>query len=177
SVGAEREREREAVTVVDAQLDRRAVGRDAVDLACLAAAPDAAVLVHGDPLCVIEPERAYGSVEEHPRSGEIEDRVALHGRLSILGAHAPLSLNALASRFTIASRTAEDAAKGRMSYRVAIDIGGTFTDFVVVDDGVDGGTDSGKVLTTPADPADGVLEGLRRFVPDLSEIDFLVHGT
>jgi len=61
--------------------------------------------------------------------------------------------------------------------RVAIDIGGTFTDFVVVDGGSDGGTGSGKVLTTPANPADGVLEGLRRFVPELSEIDFLVHGT
>jgi len=64
-----------------------------------------------------------------------------------------------------------------MGYRVAMDIGGTFTDFVVVDGGSDGGTGSGKVLTTPANPADGVLEGLRRFVPELSEIDFLVHGT
>ena len=31
--------------------------------------------------------------------------------------------------------------------------------------------------TTPANPADGVLEGLRQFVPELSAIDFLVHGT
>src|SRR5262249_9548564 len=44
----------------------------------------------------------------------------------------------------------------------------------------DGGEDqigSGKVLTTPANPADGVLDGLRRFAPDLSAIEFLVHGT
>ena len=37
-------------------------------------------------------------------------------------------------------------------YRVAMDIGGTFTDFVVVD-GAAAETISGKVLTTPADPA------------------------
>ncbi len=62
-------------------------------------------------------------------------------------------------------------------YRVAIDIGGTFTDFVVVDGGADSGTQSGKVLTTPVNPADGVLDGLRRFVPTPSEIEFIVHGT
>ena len=33
------------------------------------------------------------------------------------------------------------------------------------------------MLTTPADPADGVLEGLRQFVPEPSAVDFLVHGT
>ena len=58
-----------------------------------------------------------------------------------------------------------------------MDIGGTFTDFVVVDGAENGETSSGKVLTTPADPADGVLEGLRQFVPEPSAIDFLVHGT
>src|SRR5262245_60749777 len=60
------------------------------------------------------------------------------------------------------------------AYRVAMDIGGTFTDFVVVDDGA---TRSGKVLTTPANPADGVLDGLRRFVERPGEIEFIVHGT
>ncbi len=62
-------------------------------------------------------------------------------------------------------------------YRVAMDIGGTFTDFVVVDAAQDGQTGSGKVLTTPANPADGVLEGLRRLVPRLESVEFLVHGT
>jgi N-methylhydantoinase A len=60
--------------------------------------------------------------------------------------------------------------------RVAMDIGGTFTDFVVVDEAA-GATSSGKVLTTPANPADGVLEGLGQFVPELGGIEFLVHGT
>ncbi len=62
-------------------------------------------------------------------------------------------------------------------YRVAMDIGGTFTDFVVVNGAENGETSSGKVLTTPTDPADGVLEGLRQFVPEPSAVDFLVHGT
>jgi N-methylhydantoinase A len=60
--------------------------------------------------------------------------------------------------------------------RVAMDIGGTFTDFVVVDEAA-GRTSSGKVLSTPANPAEGVLVGLEQFVPELGGIEFLVHGT
>ena len=60
--------------------------------------------------------------------------------------------------------------------RVAMDIGGTFTDFVVVEEAA-GRTSSGKVLSTPANPAEGVLEGLEEFVPALGAIEFLVHGT
>jgi N-methylhydantoinase A len=63
-----------------------------------------------------------------------------------------------------------------VSYRVAMDIGGTFTDFVVVDE-QRSTTTSGKVLSTPADPAEGVLAGLEQFVPAPTEIEFLVHGT
>jgi N-methylhydantoinase A len=63
-----------------------------------------------------------------------------------------------------------------MSYRVSMDIGGTFTDFVVIDEQAEAAT-SGKVLTTPANPAAGVLTGLEQLVPDLAAIDFLVHGT
>jgi N-methylhydantoinase A len=63
-----------------------------------------------------------------------------------------------------------------MSYRVAMDIGGTFTDFVVVDEAA-GTTHAGKTSTTPATPEQGVLEGLGEFVPDLAQISFIVHGT
>src|SRR5262245_66572059 len=56
-----------------------------------------------------------------------------------------------------------------------MDIGGTFTDFVVVEDAA--ATASGKVLSTPANPAEGVLDGLEQFVPELGGIEFLVHGT
>ena len=63
-----------------------------------------------------------------------------------------------------------------MSYRVAMDIGGTFTDFVVIDEG-EQLTSTGKTSTTPARPEQGVLEGLVQVVPELREISFIVHGT
>jgi N-methylhydantoinase A len=63
-----------------------------------------------------------------------------------------------------------------MSYRVAMDIGGTFTDFVVVDDH-EQRTSTGKTSTTPANPEQGVLDGLRQVVARPDEISFIVHGT
>src|SRR5690606_8671234 len=61
-------------------------------------------------------------------------------------------------------------------YRVSIDIGGTFTDFVVhVQEA--GRAFTGKVLSTPSNPAQGVSTGLRQLIPDPSAIDFIVHGT
>jgi N-methylhydantoinase A len=44
------------------------------------------------------------------------------------------------------------------SFRLAIDVGGTFTDIVVVDDR-DGSLRFGKVLSTPDDPSEGSLAG------------------
>jgi N-methylhydantoinase A len=61
-------------------------------------------------------------------------------------------------------------------YRVSVDIGGTFTD-LVVQEAATGLTATGKVLSTPADLALAVIDGLRRFVPLDGQIDFLVHGT
>ncbi len=63
-----------------------------------------------------------------------------------------------------------------MSYRVAMDIGGTFTDFVVIDQAQQT-TRAGKTSSTPLTPEQGVLEGLGQIVPDLPEISFIVHGT
>lgn len=45
--------------------------------------------------------------------------------------------------------------------RIGVDIGGTFTDFVVVD-GRRGASRRFKLLSTPGDPAEAVLEGLAR---------------
>jgi N-methylhydantoinase A len=61
-------------------------------------------------------------------------------------------------------------------YRVAIDIGGTFTDFVIADRGA-GHAFTGKSLTTSANQAEGVMSGLRELVPKANDIDFIVHGT
>ena len=43
-------------------------------------------------------------------------------------------------------------------YRIGIDVGGTFTDLVAIDDG--GATTLAKVPSTPEDPSLGVLDGL-----------------
>jgi len=61
-------------------------------------------------------------------------------------------------------------------FRVAMDIGGTFTDFVLYDE-VTGEYRTGKVSTTPKDLSVGVLEGLVHLTEDFSAIDFCVHGT
>ncbi len=67
--------------------------------------------------------------------------------------------------------------------RVAIDVGGTFTDVLVLED--DGALHELKVPTTPDDPSLGLLDGLRkaaaargRGTRDLAAgLDALIHGT
>ncbi|MDA3626085.1 hydantoinase/oxoprolinase family protein [Saccharopolyspora sp. WRP15-2] len=63
-----------------------------------------------------------------------------------------------------------------MTFRVAMDIGGTFTD-VVTYDGTNRQVRAGKVLTTPDDLARGVFEALEGFQIPFDEIEFFVHGT
>ena len=65
-------------------------------------------------------------------------------------------------------------------YRLGCDIGGTFTDFVLLDDET-GEIRTSKCLTTPKDPSDAVEQGIKAleagkqgFVPELNE---LIHGT
>lgn len=65
-------------------------------------------------------------------------------------------------------------------YRLGCDIGGTFTDFVLLDDQT-GEIKTGKCLTTPRDPSDAVEEGIRgleKTTPDfVGKLDELIHGT
>jgi len=63
-----------------------------------------------------------------------------------------------------------------MSYRVAMDIGGTFTD-VVTYDGASRRVRAGKVLTTPDDLARGVFDALDGFGLPYGDVGFFVHGT
>lgn len=67
-----------------------------------------------------------------------------------------------------------------MKSRIGIDVGGTFTDFVLVD-GQRGHIAKEKYLTTPHDPSVGVLEGLevllQRSGVGLREVAHIVHGT
>src|SRR6476620_3490961 len=68
-------------------------------------------------------------------------------------------------------------------YRIGIDVGGTFTDLVAVDDG--GATTLAKVPSTPDDPSIGVLDGLEQLAARLgldraallARTDRIVHGT
>ncbi|MEV1003009.1 hydantoinase/oxoprolinase family protein [Nonomuraea sp. NPDC050202] len=63
-----------------------------------------------------------------------------------------------------------------MSYRVAMDIGGTFTDVVCYDE-LSGAVTASKAPTTPGDLAEGVFAALGRVVDDPAGISFFVHGT
>ena len=60
-------------------------------------------------------------------------------------------------------------------FRVAVDVGGTFTDFVIFDTET-GTARTGKVLSTTQDQARGVLTGLRTEVGALANMTSLVHG-
>ncbi len=65
-------------------------------------------------------------------------------------------------------------------FRLGCDIGGTFTDFVLLDD-TTGEIRINKCLTTPGDPSDAVELGLRELeeeVPEcIRELDEVIHGT
>ena len=64
--------------------------------------------------------------------------------------------------------------------RVGVDVGGTFTDFVLVDEKRDL-IFTGKRLTTPEDPGLAITDGLERLVSEsgtsVPELDAVVHGT
>jgi N-methylhydantoinase A len=77
-------------------------------------------------------------------------------------------------------RTETDGVTGRRRIRVGIDTGGTFTDVVAVDE------DSGELLavktpSTPADPAEGFLNGIRKVLTALgagpADLTSVSHGT
>lgn len=70
-----------------------------------------------------------------------------------------------------------------MSYKIGIDIGGTFTDIIAISN--TGSTTVHKTLSTPEDPSIGFINGLREvaemnnlsFENFINDIDTIVHGT
>ena len=60
-------------------------------------------------------------------------------------------------------------------YRISADIGGTFTDIVVENKEAET-ISTIKVLSTPENPANAVLNGLQDKL-EIKDIDFIVHGT
>src|ERR671911_859283 len=75
------------------------------------------------------------------------------------------------------------SARGAEMYRIGIDVGGTFTDLVAVDE--HGRVTLAKTASTPADQSIGVMGGLtllaeavgRDLAGLLKETDRIVHGT
>jgi len=70
-----------------------------------------------------------------------------------------------------------------MSFKIGIDVGGTFTDFLLVD--AEGNPEIYKVLSTPDDPSVAVMTGLGEMAKEkgmavssfLNSVDIIVHGT
>ena len=67
-----------------------------------------------------------------------------------------------------------------MSYRLGVDVGGTFTDFLLINES-DGSTFTAKVPSTPEDSSIGVLNGVSRICDqsgvDPKDIKLVMHGT
>lgn len=70
-----------------------------------------------------------------------------------------------------------------MRYKIGIDVGGTFTDFLLAHE--DGRTQIYKVLSTPDDPSIGLMNGLQEMAKDrnisleefIRDVETIVHGT
>jgi len=64
--------------------------------------------------------------------------------------------------------------------RLAVDVGGTFTD-LVLHDGATGVIATGKLLTTPADPSVAIIDGTRRLLEKQrkapADLDLFIHAT
>src|SRR5918997_1196112 len=67
-----------------------------------------------------------------------------------------------------------------MAYNVAVDVGGTFTDVLLFDEGSGELTDT-KVLSTTEDPSQGVVTGIERVCEKVgisfTELNLFFHGT
>jgi N-methylhydantoinase A len=67
-----------------------------------------------------------------------------------------------------------------MAYRLGVDVGGTFTDLLLVHD-ESGALHRVKTPSTPADPSEGVLTGIKRIVEsagtEIADIRNILHGT
>ncbi|NIM59356.1 MAG: hydantoinase/oxoprolinase family protein [Candidatus Aminicenantes bacterium] len=70
-----------------------------------------------------------------------------------------------------------------MQYKIGIDVGGTFTDFLLTSK--DGSSEIYKVLSTPDDPSMGLMEGLAEMAKArnislkefIKDVETIVHGT
>ena len=79
----------------------------------------------------------------------------------------------------MATNPASETERGGR-YRLGIDVGGTFTDLILLDE-QSGHLQAGKVLTTPSDASRGVMEGIAQMLSlaaiDADEIRQVIHAT
>ena len=77
-------------------------------------------------------------------------------------------------------QTRRRASTGTASYRLGVDVGGTFTDVLLIDE-TSGDFFTAKVISTPQDSSIGVLEGIERVCNSAnvapSDISHVMHGT
>src|SRR6187455_1958326 len=68
-----------------------------------------------------------------------------------------------------------------MTYRLGVDVGGTFTDLFLVSQGNGGARFRVKTPSTPHDPSEGVLTGVRRICEEagigVGDLQNILHGT
>ena len=68
-----------------------------------------------------------------------------------------------------------------MAFRLGVDVGGTFTDLFLVGDNGAGTQYRVKTPSTPADPSEGVLAGVRRICEEsgvaVGDLRNILHGT
>jgi N-methylhydantoinase A len=83
----------------------------------------------------------------------------------------------LACEFEIQSKLAalKNSQRGILMLNIAVDIGGTFTDLVAQDDS--GRLFVSKVLTTPKDHSEGVMNAIAKARVDLRDTALFLHGS
>lgn len=103
------------------------------------------------------------------RIAELETR--LRRMEQFVGGEMPTGVEAVAQRNT--PRVGE-------GYRLGVDVGGTFTDLMLIDEKT-GRTNVAKVSSTPQDSSIGVLDGIEKICReanvDPAQINFVMHGT
>src|SRR5262245_38999257 len=85
----------------------------------------------------------------------------------------------LSTMATVPATPGTTGAQPLRSYRLGFDIGGTFTDLILVDD--DGRAQTRKVLSSPADYTNAVCAGVTGLLAQAGasaqSVSYVVHGT